>query len=166
MLIREFRCGDELALWQIYYSAIHGIAFRNYTPQQIQAWAPPECNVASWTARIQEISPFVAESNGEIVGYADVQASGYIDHFFVSPLVARRGVGSLLMRKILETAAVRATESLFSDVSLNARPFFEHWEFCVEMAQTVLIRGVTLDNFRMRKNLMDHMVLQPDTGLS
>ena len=28
-----------------------------------------------------------------IVGYADVQANGYIDHFFVSPSVARRGVG-------------------------------------------------------------------------
>jgi mRNA-degrading endonuclease RelE of RelBE toxin-antitoxin system len=27
---------------------------------------------------------FVAELNGELVGYADVQGNGYIDHFFVS----------------------------------------------------------------------------------
>jgi hypothetical protein len=35
--------------------------------------------------------PFVAERLGEIVGFADVQADGYIDQFFVVPEVAGQG---------------------------------------------------------------------------
>ena len=33
---------------------------------------------------MQALRPLVAEEDGRVVGYADLQASGYIDHFFVS----------------------------------------------------------------------------------
>jgi hypothetical protein len=39
---------------------------------------------------MQGIRPFVAEDEGHIVGYADIQPSGYIDHFFVAGGHARR----------------------------------------------------------------------------
>jgi putative acetyltransferase len=41
---------------------------------------------------------------------------------------------------------------LFSDVSITARPFFEHWGFKVENAQGLTVRGVTPANLRMRKS--------------
>ncbi|WP_369825877.1 hypothetical protein [Achromobacter sp. HZ34] len=40
MRIRRFRLGDEPALFQVFHSAIHLIAARDYTPEQIEAWAP------------------------------------------------------------------------------------------------------------------------------
>jgi putative acetyltransferase len=42
MIIREFRLGDEPALYQVFFSAIHEIASKDYTPQQVNAWAPIE----------------------------------------------------------------------------------------------------------------------------
>lgn len=152
MTIRNFEKGDEAALWQIFFSAIHETAGADYTPEQINAWAPEDVDLAKWANRIRNISPLVAEQNGKIIGYADVQSNGYIDHFFVSPAFTRQGVGSLLMRKIHDTAIDHGTESLFADVSVTARPFFEKWEFGVEASQDVCIRGVTLNNFRMRKS--------------
>src|SRR5436190_16410909 len=100
MLIRRFREGDERALWEVFFSAIHETASEDYTPEQIDAWAPRNFDSIKWANRMLGIQPFVAELDGNIVGYADVQASGYIDHFFVSPTVARRGIGSLLMRRL------------------------------------------------------------------
>jgi putative acetyltransferase len=150
--IRHFENGDEAALWQVFFSAIHETASADYTPEQINAWAPEVVDFARWASRIWSISPFVAERDGEIVWYADVQSNGYIDHFFVSPALSRQGVGSLLMRKIHDTAIVRGIESLFADVSVTARPFFEKWGFEVEASQAVPIRGVILNNFRMRKS--------------
>lgn len=153
MLIREFAPGDEEALWQVFYHAIHGTAAADYSPEQVAAWAPEDADPAKWAARVQGIRPFVAESDGAIVGYADVQADGYIDHFFVAPSVARRGVGSALMKRIHETAGAGGISSLYSNVSITARPFFEKWGFEVQEQQTVWIGAVAFTNFRMRKRL-------------
>ena len=150
-VIRRYRPGEEPALWQVYFSAIHKVASADYTPEQINAWAPSDVDPRQWAERMRGIAPFVAERDGTIVGYADVQTDGCIDHFFVSPTVARQGVGSLLMQRIHEAALSHGTKSLFAEVSITARPFFEKWGFEVEETQTVLIRGVALDNFKMRK---------------
>ncbi|MEQ1757284.1 MAG: GNAT family N-acetyltransferase [Vicinamibacterales bacterium] len=151
--IRPFREGDAPALWRVFYSAIRQTAAKDYTPEQIVAWAPTEFDAAKWAERMRGIQPFVAEQDGAIVGYADVQANGYIDHFFVSPTVVRQGVGSRLMQSIHDRAAVQGFERLFSDVSLTARPFYERWGFSVEEARTLTVAGVMLDNFRMSKAL-------------
>ena len=99
------------------------------------------------------IKPFVAEEDGKLIGYADVQADGYIDHFFVAAAANRRGVGSVLMRRIHEAAAERHLPELYAQVSLAARAFFEHWGFVVEQEQRVEARGVPMTNFLMRKTL-------------
>jgi len=155
MLIRPFRQGDEDALRRVFFSAVHGVASKDYSAEQIEAWAPAPkgADRAPWAERMRAIRPFVAEADGVILGYADVQPNGYIDHFFVAAPAARGGVGSSLMARLHEEAAVRGTACLFADVSITARPFFEKWGFAVEAQQTVAIRGVPLINFRMRKAL-------------
>jgi putative acetyltransferase len=155
MFIRPFRQGDEGALRQVFFSAVHELASKDYTAEQIEAWAPvlKETDEAPWSERIRSICPFVAELDGAIIGYADVQSNGYIDHFFVAASAARMGVGSTLMNKIHEVASIQGTTYLFSEVSITARPFFEKWGFAVETQQTVSVRGVSLTNFLMRKHL-------------
>ncbi|HEY8601286.1 MAG TPA: GNAT family N-acetyltransferase [Thermomicrobiales bacterium] len=154
MEIREFRAGDEPALREVFFSAIHGTAAADYTPEQVDAWAPAEFDRERWAERMRGIAPFVAEEDGRIVGYADVQGDGYIDHFFVAATAGRRGVGSALMRMIHATAAERGITALYSNVSLTARPFFEHWGFAVEREQQPVANGVTMTNFLMRKPLI------------
>lgn len=39
MNVREFRAGDEAALFKVFYSAVYQVASRDYSPEQIQAWA-------------------------------------------------------------------------------------------------------------------------------
>ncbi len=153
LVIRPFRDADAPALWQVFHSAIHGIASRDYSPEQIEVWAPPQWDTAQWAERMRGIQPFVAEREGVIVGYADVQENGYIDHFFVAVNTARQGVGSELMKKIHDTAASQALPSLFAHVSITARPFFERWGFTVEREQTLELGTVALTNFLMRKQL-------------
>ena len=99
MLVRAFKTGDEPALQAVFYSAIHTIAANDYSLEQLDAWAPHRPDWDAWTARMQALQPFVAEADGRIVGYADLQASGHIDHFYVSGKYARRGAGRLLMER-------------------------------------------------------------------
>lgn len=153
MHIRAFQPGDEPALWEVFFSAVHQTAAAQYSPAQVDAWAPRDRDPAAWEQRMRGILPYVAVAQERIVGYADIQHDGYIDHFFVSPAVARQGVGSALMRHLHAEARSRSITTLYAHVSLTARPFFERWGFQVERAQTVAVRGVELQNFRMSKAL-------------
>lgn len=153
MEIRLFRAGDEHALHSVFLSAVHELASKNYTPEQIQAWAPRDLDQGLWADRMQGIRPFVVVASGEIVAYADIQSSGYIDHFFVAAAHARQGVGSMLMEHIHKTARERAIRSLTSGVSLTAQPFFEKFGFAIVEQRMPVIRGVVVPNARMRKTL-------------
>src|SRR3546814_13537200 len=90
MKIRRFIVGDEAALFRVFFSAIRTVAAKDYTTEQIEAWAPEDFSQDLWVSRMREIQPFVVEIGNEIVGYADVQQDGYIDHFFVSRSEERR----------------------------------------------------------------------------
>ncbi|CAJ0809703.1 GNAT family N-acetyltransferase [Ralstonia flaminis] len=148
-LIRAFEPGDELALHAIFHSAVHEIAAGRYSPEQIEAWAPVDYDTAQWAERIRRIEPFVAEIDGQPVGYADLQVNGYIDHFFVAAAHARQGVGQRLMNHILNLAAQRRQPRVQAHVSLCAEAFFARNGFAVMARQTVMVRGVPLANALM-----------------
>ncbi len=153
MKIRAFCQGDELRLRQVFHSAVHIVAAKDYSPEQLNAWAPSNFNAQKWIQKMRALQPFVAEEAGTIIGYADLQPDGYIDHFYVSGTSARQCVGRLLMKQIHARAAELGIPKLYSNVSHTARPFFEHFGFQSIEAQTVMIEGISLGNTRMEKNL-------------
>lgn len=151
--IRAFCPGEEAELFEVYYSAIHNIARRDYSAEQIQAWAPRDLDPDLWAQRIRGINPFVAEDQGKMLAYADLQNDGYIDHFFVSGEHPRLGIGSMLMNHILTSAAQWGLRNLSSDVSRTAQPFFERFGFSVVEQRLPELRGVVIPNALMRRQM-------------
>lgn len=151
--VRRFASGDEHALWEVHRSAIECIASAHYTSEQIQAWLPADHERAEWMARVRRLAPFVVLQGERIVGYADLQADGLIDHFYVSGQHPRRGVGTLLMRRLLAEAARLGLSELHAHVSLSAEAFFRCFGFEVIERRTPLRRGLPLANALMRKAL-------------
>lgn len=153
MHIRRYKCGEENYLWEIFYNTIHRINIRDYNQSQVLAWAPPDLDKEIWKNKIERINPFVAVNTERIIGYADLQENGLIDHFFCDHRWQRKGAGSLLMRKIQEEAIKKSIDSLFSEVSITAKPFYAFHGFIVKKKQALEIRGERLINFRMEKQL-------------
>lgn len=153
MQLRHFRIGDEPALYAVYFSAVHQIAARDYSQEQLNAWAPAERDEKAWKNRMRTIVPFVVEHEGEIVGYADLQNSGYINHFFVSGFKSRLGIGRLLMDRILLEAQLLRLAEITADVSKSAETFFERYGFQLVERRSPVRRGVVLHNAFMRKTL-------------
>jgi putative acetyltransferase len=151
--IRRYRPGEERALFDVFFTAVHLVASRDYTAEQVQAWAPPDLDMALWQKRIRGINPFVAVLNDELVGYADVQSDGYIDHFFVSGNYPRRGIGSNLMTRILEEASSLGLCVLTSHVSRTAQPFFAKFGFAVVEQRRPEVCGIVIPNALMSRNL-------------
>ncbi|WP_347986574.1 GNAT family N-acetyltransferase [Methylomonas sp. AM2-LC] len=153
MLIRPYIAGEEEELRRVFLSSVHQCAIRYYRSDQIHAWAPDTYDFEDWYNRISMLNPFVAVIDGQIVGYADVQGSGYIDHFYVAGPFSGKGVGTALMRRIHEAALSQNVSRLYADVSLSAEAFFVINGFTVENRKTVIVRGVELQNTRMSKIL-------------
>lgn len=156
--IRGFQPGDAPALRALFHAAVHERAAVDYTQAQRDAWAPASHDVQAWSARLQANCPFIAQmrtNDGAVhaAGFSDLQATGYIDHFFVAPAFAGQGVARALMDHIHAQAAQRGIPRLWADVSLTAEPFFARNGFVVEARQQVERAGVVLSNARMAKRL-------------
>jgi putative acetyltransferase len=142
-----------MALFDVHYSAIHQVASRDYSPEQLEAWAPRDVDPEIWASRIRDINPFVVELDGRIVAYADLQQNGYIDHFFVSGAHPGRQIGSILMTHILNEAKRLGLTELTSDVSRTAQGFYERFGFQVVEQREPVRRGVVIPNVLMRLQL-------------
>ena len=149
--IRDYQEADGKALWDIYYYTIRNVNIRDYSQAQVEAWAPDVADNSMWLVRMKELNPFVAVIDKVIVGYTDLQLNGFIDHFFCHHEYQGQGVGTALMSHVLRVGNHREIKRFYSEVSITARPFYEHFDFKIVQEQKVEIRGQKLRNFVMEK---------------
>ncbi|OED60066.1 GNAT family N-acetyltransferase [Vibrio tasmaniensis ZS-17] len=149
--IRNYQASDAKALWEIYFHTVRNINVRDYSQEQVEAWAPSNFDSELWQKCLHRIQPFVAELDGCVVGYTDLQPNGLIDHFFCHHEYQGKGVGRALMEHVFQIGSVRGVSRYFSEVSITARPFYEHLGFTVVNEQEVEMRGVKLTNYVMEK---------------
>lgn len=131
MNIRHYTKGEEHKLFEIFYSSIHINAKNYYTKEQLEAWAPNNYNLNEWKIKIEKINPIVILDNNKIIGYADLQENGFIDHFFIRGGYNNKGYGASLLKYIITTAKEKTIRTSESNVSLSAQKLFLKFEFLV-----------------------------------
>lgn len=151
--IRRYEVADLDGLIELFRSSVRSIASRDYTHEQIMAWAPDDIDREATASRNLSKPTWVAEIDGEIVGFADLEPTGHLDRMFVHPAYQRRGVATTLLRTVEAAAKEQNIMRLCSEVSITARPFFEHHGFNFVAPQTVTVRGQQFINYRMEKPL-------------
>ena len=151
--IRPYQAIDADALWPLFFNTVRLVNVRNYSQEQVEAWAPESFDLSVWRNKMKDLQPFVAEWDGVIVGYCDVQPDGLIDHFFCHHEYQGQGVGKSMMNHIVALANERDVSRFYSHVSITARPFFERFGFSVVNEQRIFVRGQELINFVMERRL-------------
>jgi putative acetyltransferase len=152
--IRSYASGDALDTLAIFLDAVTTTAAADYSPEQIAAWAAPqERDAAEWGESRAQLESIVAVLDGRVVGFSDVSADGYIHMLFVSPRFSRRGVAHALLIEVERRARAANAESLLTNASITARPFFERHGFVVLDEQHPVMRGVLMTNYRMTRQL-------------
>ena len=148
MKIRPYRPEDCRALAELFYDTVHTVNARDYAPEQLDAWASGEVDLRAWDASFRAHTTLVAEAQGQIVGFADMDKRGYLDRLYVHRDFQGRGIATALC-----TALERACPSPLytTHASITARPFFLARGYRVVRQQRVERRGVELTNFVMEK---------------
>jgi GNAT superfamily N-acetyltransferase len=152
-MVREYRPDDLEDVVSLFQRSVHEVASRDYSPPQISAWAPEDPNLEAWDRCLKAGGVFVYVRNDQIAGFAQVDDTGYVHLLYVHPEFQRQGVGGALLDRVISWAVSRGIRSLRSDVSITARPFFETSGFRVMREQVVERRGVSLENFRMERDV-------------
>lgn len=148
--LRPYRPEDCPALAHLFYETVHTVCAGDYTPAQLEAWAPGSGpDLAAWDAGFRACVTLVAEIGGRLAGFGDLDpATGYLDLLYVSKDFQRRGVATALCDALEQASRARPFST---HASRTARPFFAQRGYRVVLAREVERRGQRLENFVMEK---------------
>lgn len=153
MLIRNYQPGDHTAIAETFTRAIHEIASAYYTPEQCEAWSARKPNPEHWEQRSERKLPFIAEINGRLAGFLELDPDGHIDCAYTHPDFQRQGVMGALVRHAIDECEARGIARMHVEASIPAMPMFAKHGFTIVRENTVRIGGVELMNFLMERVL-------------
>lgn len=103
--------------------------------------------MTKWNQSFQEHFSIVAVDADIIVGFGEVDKTGYLDRLFVHSDYQGKGIATAICNQ-LESAV---QENIVTHASITARPFFEKRGYKVIKEQQVERQGIFLTNFVMIK---------------
>ena len=121
MMIREYQTADCKELADLFYNTVHTVNAKDYTKEQLDVWATGKVDSKKWNQLFQEHFSIVAVENDMIVGFGDIDKTGYLDHLFIHSDYQGKGIATGICNRLEQ--AVQG--NIVTHASITARPFFE-----------------------------------------
>lgn len=91
MLLRPYRPVDCPALATLFYDTVHTVCRRDYSAAQCDAWADGMVDLEEWNRSFLAHITWIAEQDGQIIGFGDIGRDGYLDRLYVHRDFQRQG---------------------------------------------------------------------------
>ena len=147
MLIREYQSSDCKELAELFYDTVHRVNARDYTKEQLDVWATGQVDLEKWNQTLKEHYSVVVVEDNAVVGFGDIDRTGYLDRLFVHSDYQGKGIATAICNQ-LESAIPGC---IITHASITAKPFFEKRGYRVIKEQQVERQGIFLTNFVMEK---------------
>ena len=121
MELRRYRASDCDKMAELFYQTVHCVNARDYTKEQLNAWASGTVDLEEWNRSFLRHHTIVAECGNEIVGFGDIDDTGYLDRLYV--------------------------HKDYQEV----KTFFQHRGYHIVKEQKVIRQGIALINYIMEK---------------
>ena len=150
MTIRQYEPADCENLAKLFYETVHTINAKDYSQEQLNVWATDNIDLDVWNESLSEHYTVVAVENNIIVGFGDIDKSGYLDRLYVHKDYQRQGIATAICNKLEQAVKVN---KIITHASITAKPFFEQRGFKVVKEQQVERNGIALTNYVMEKQV-------------
>ena len=130
---RKYTPEDCGTLADLFYNTVHSVNAEDYTEEQLAVWATGRVDLNQWNESFLAHYTLVAVLHEEIVGFGDIDESGYLDRLYVHK-------DHHVYPKEVTTHA-----------SITAKPFFIKRGYCTIQEQQVSRGGILLTNYIMVK---------------
>lgn len=148
MIIRDYQPSDCKEITELFYNTVHTVNAKDYTKEQLDVWATGQVDLEKWNQSLQEHYSIVAIENEVIVGFGDIDKTGYLDRLFVHADYQGKGIATGICNQLEQTIQGNIT----THSSITAKPFFEKRGYRVIKEQQVERQGIFLANFIMEKD--------------
>ena len=148
MFIRKYESTDCKELAELFYNTVHTLNAKDYTKEQLDAWASGQVDLEKWDQSFQEHFTVVAVENGIIVGFGDIDTTGYFDRLYIHKNNQRKGIATA----ICDQLESKVQGKIVTHASVTAKPFFEKRGYKVLKEQQVVRKEIFLKNYVMEKN--------------
>ena len=147
MVIRNYEPQDCGELAELFYNTVHTVNSKDYTKEQLDVWATGKVDLEKWDQSFQEHYSVVAVDGKIIIGFGDIDKTGYLDRLYVHAEYQGKGVATVICDKLEQKVSGR----IITHASITARPFFEKRGYKIIREQQVERLGIYLKNFIMEK---------------
>ena len=148
MQLREYITSDCEQLSKLFFQTVHSVNAKDYTKEQLDVWATGTVDLKEWDKSFTEHYTVVAIDNNIIVGFGDIDKTGYLDRLYVHADYQGKGVATAICNRLEQAVQGKIT----THASITAKPFFEKRGYKVVKEQQVERQGIFLTNFCMEKN--------------
>ena len=145
MIVRKYKPSDIIEVTNLFYGTVHAVNKKDYTKEQLNVWADSKVNLEK---SLMEHYSLVAIENEVLVGFGDIDKTGYIDLLYVHKDYQGKGIATALCNELENTVQC---DELTTHASITAKPFFEKRGYIVVAEQQVERQGVFLTNYIMKK---------------
>ena len=148
MYLRRYDSSDCAEMARLFYETVHTINAKDYSEEQLNAWASGSLDEEAWDRSFREHYTIVAVTDGEIIGFGDMDQWGYLDRLYVHKNHQREGIATAIC-DILEKNT--NSNRIITYASITAKSFFLKRGYQVIKKQQVIRKNVILTNYRMEK---------------
>lgn len=148
MKLRSYVPSDCASMAQLFYETVHAVNACDYPEEQLNVWATGSVDMEKWDRSYRSTRTVIAEENGEIIGFGNMDRTGYLDMLYVHKDHQREGVATAICDELEScSAAVNFTVH----ASITARAFFEKRGYRMVCRNIVERGGLQLINYIMTK---------------
>ncbi|MDO5409962.1 MAG: GNAT family N-acetyltransferase [Lachnospiraceae bacterium] len=148
MLLRKYKPSDCRELTELFYNTVHSVNAKDYTQEQLNAWAAANVDLEKWNASLSAHDCVVAVENGIILGFGDMDETGYLDRLYVHKDYQKMGIAAAICDRLEAAAPV---SEFVTYASITAKPFFKKRGYRVIKENQAERQGVILLNYIMKK---------------
>lgn len=148
MDLRDYKASDCEQLAELFYGTVHSVNARDYTTAQLNAWATGTIDMQEWNRSFLQNKTVIAVEGEKIVGFGDMDGTGYLNRLYVHKDYQGRGIASAICDKLEQFANGKC---ITTHVSITAKPFFLQRGYRVVRKQEVFRCGIALTNYIMEK---------------
>lgn len=150
MFIREYIPSDCVELIDLFYNTVHTVNAKDYTKEQLDVWAEDKIDLEKWNQSLQNHYTLIAIENDIIVGFGDIDKTGYLDRLYVHKDYQGKGIATAICDKLEQVGnAMKIT----THASITAKGFFYKRGYNIIKEQQVKRQGIALTNYVMEKKM-------------
>ena len=100
MHIRDYKPSDCKEIAELFCNTVHSINSIDYSTEQLDVWASGKVNLQEWNDSFIEHYTLVSVENDTLLGFGDIDSTGYLDRLFVHKDYQGRGIASALLEAL------------------------------------------------------------------